>query len=133
MFTVQQVCRKTGLTAHTLRYYEKEKLLPGIGRSAGGFRQYTDEDLEALSMICCLKNTGMPLKDIARFMALTREGDQTLRARCEMLKNHRETVLEKMEEMQRHLDKVTCKYHFFSKKLKAYEAGEEMQDNGGQR
>ena len=125
------------ISERCLYYSQKSKKVNTIGqlfsKFFSTFRQYTDEDLEALSMICCLKNTGMSLKDIARFMALTREGDQTLRARCEMLKNHRETVLEKMEEMQRHLDKVTCKYHFFSKKLKAYEAGEKKQDNGRQR
>ena len=72
MYTIHEVCERTGLTAHTLRYYEKEKLLPSVGRSAGGFRQYSDEDMESLMMICCLKNTGMSLQDIARFMELTR-------------------------------------------------------------
>lgn len=124
MYTIQEVCKKTGLTAHTLRYYEKEKLLPNVGRSAGGFRQYTDEDIESLAIICCLKNTGMSLHNIAQFMELTREGDQTLRERCEMLKKHRETVIERMEEMQRYLDKVTWKCNFFSQKLREYEERE---------
>lgn len=128
MYTIQEVCRKTGLTAYTLRYYEKEKLLPEIERSAGGFRQYTEDDLEALAMICCLKNTGMSVQDIARFMALTREGDQTLRARYEMLKAHRETVLGQMEEMQRYLDKVTWKCNYFLQKLKAYEEADEAEN-----
>ena len=121
MYSIHEVCERTGLTAHTLRYYEKEKLLPSVGRSAGGFRQYTDEDMESLAMICCLKNTGMSLQDIARFMELTREGDQTLRERCELLKRHRERVLERMEEMQRHLEKVSCKVEYFSRKLDEYE------------
>ena len=92
MYTIHKACEKTGLAAHTLRYYEKERLLPNVSRSRGGFCQYSDEDLEALGLICCLKNTGMPLSDIARFMELTREGDQTLRERCELLK-HTEKVL----------------------------------------
>ena len=121
MYSIHEVCERTGLTAHTLRYYEKEKLLPSVGRSAGGFRQYTDEDMESLTMICCLKNTGMSLQDIARFMELTREGDQTLRQRCELLKRHRERVLERMQEMQRHLEKVSCKVEYFSRKLDEYE------------
>ena len=121
MYSIHEVCERTGLTAHTLRYYEKERLLPSVGRSAGGFRQYTDEDMESLTMICCLKNTGMSLQDIARFMELTREGDQTLRERCELLKRHRERVLERMEEMQRHLEKVSCKVEYFSRKLDEYE------------
>ena len=129
MYTIREVCEKTGLTAHTLRYYEKEKLLPSVGRSAGGFRQYSDEDMEKLAMICCLKNTGMSLQEIAQFMALAREGDSTLQARCEMLKKHRESVLERMEEMQRYLDKVTRKYDFYSKRLKEYEQQQKSLQN----
>ena len=128
MYSIQEVCRRTGLTADTLRYYDKEELLPSVSRSSGGFRQYSDEDLESLAMICCLKNTGMSVQSIARFMELTREGDQTLRERCEMLNKHRETVIERMEEMQRHLDKVTWKCNFFSQKLKEYEEGSRKED-----
>ena len=124
MYTIQDVCRKTGLSAHTLRYYEKEGLLTDIGRSAGGFRQYSDEDLEGLGLICCLKNTGMSLQEIARFMQLTHEGEHTLLERVELLRKHREDVVERMSEMQRYLDKVTWKLNFFSEKLKAYEERE---------
>ena len=123
MYSIQEVSQKTGLTAHTLRYYEKEGLLSGVGRTQGGFRQYTDEDLERLGLICCLKNTGMSIQEIARFVQLTHEGDRTLEERVELLRAHRERVLEKMAEMQKHLDKVTWKLSFFSEKLRAYEAG----------
>ena len=122
MYSIQDVSRKTGLTAHTLRYYEKEGLIPSIERSQGGIRQYTDEDLEALGLICCLKNTGMSLQEIARFVQLTHEGDHTLEERVELLREHRERVLERMAEMQEHLDKVTWKLNFFTEKLKAYQA-----------
>ena len=117
MYTIHEVCGKTDLTAHTFRYHEKERLLPNVGRSQGGFRQYSDEGLEALRLICCLKNTGMALTDIARFMELTREGDQTLLERCELLKRHKEVVPTRMSEMERHLEKVTHKLDHFSNKL----------------
>ena len=123
MYTIQEVRKKTGLTAHTLRYYEKEGLLSGVERTQGGFRQYTDEDLERLGLICCLKNTGMSIQEIARFVQLTHEGDHTLKERVELLREHRERVLGRMEEMQKHLDKVTWKLNFFSEKLRAYEEG----------
>ena len=123
MYSIQDVSKKTGLTAHTLRYYEKEGLISGVERTQGGFRQYTDEDLERLGLICCLKNTGMSIQEIARFVQLTREGDHTLQERVELLRAHRERVLERMAEMQKHLDKVTWKLNFFTEKLRAYEAG----------
>ena len=122
MYSIQDVSNKTGLSTHTLRYYEKEGLISGVERSQGGFRQYTDEDLERLGLIRCLKNTGMSIQEIARFVQLTHEGDHTLEERVELLREHRERVLERMAEMQKHLDKVTWKLNFFTEKLKAYQA-----------
>ena len=124
MYSIQEVSRKTGLSTHTLRYYEKEGLISGVDRTPGGFRQYTDEDMEALGLICCLKNTGMSLQEIARFVRLTHEGDQTLKERVMLLREHRENVLARMAEMQKYLDKVTWKLNFFSEKLRAYESAE---------
>ena len=100
MYSIQEISKKTGLSAHTLRYYEKEGLISGVERSPGGIRQYDEEDLEAIWLICCLKNTGMSLREIAHFLSLTRQGDQTLRERVEFLR----------------------KLNFFSDRLDAYEA-----------
>ena len=121
MYSIQDVSKKTGLSAHTLRYYEKEGLLTHVERSPGGFRQYSDGDLEELGLICCLKNTGMSLQEITRFVTLTHEGEQTLKERVELLREHRENVIARMAEMQKYLDKVTWKLNFFSEKLRAYE------------
>ena len=121
MYSIQDVSNKTGLSTHTLRYYEKEGLISGVERSQGGFRQYSEEDLERLGLIRCLKNTGMSIQEIARFVKLTHEGDHTLEERVELLREHRERVLERMAEMQEHLDKVTWKLNFFTEKLRAYE------------
>ena len=120
MYSIQEACEKTGLTAHTLRFYEKEGLLTNVGRSAGGFRQYSDEDMEWLGLICCLKNTGMPLQEIARFVQLAHEGDRTLEERVELLKDHRKKLIERMAEMQQYLEKITWKVNFFSEKLETW-------------
>ena len=121
MYSIQEVCMKTGLSAHTLRYYEKEGLLTNVHRTPGGFRQYSDEDLEWLGLICYLKNTGMALQEISRFVNLAHKGDATLRERVDLLKNHREKMLFRMNEMQQYLDKITWKVNFFSEKLQEYE------------
>ena len=121
MYSIQDVSKKTGLSAHTLRYYEKEGLLVDVERTPGGFRQYSDADLESLNLICCLKNTGMSLQEITRFLELTHQGDQTLKERVELLRAHREQVINRMQEMQIYLDKVTWKLNFFSEKLREYE------------
>ncbi|MBR4332294.1 MAG: MerR family transcriptional regulator [Clostridia bacterium] len=121
VYSIQEVSKKTGLSAHTLRFYEKEGLLCHVERSPGGFRQYTDEDLEALGLICCLKNTGMSLQEITRFVQLTHAGEQTLKERVELLREHRENMIARIAEMQKYLDKVTWKVNFFTEKLRAYE------------
>ncbi len=131
MYSIQDVSKKTGLSAHTLRYYEKEGLITGVERTPGGFRQYSDEDLEGLGLICCLKNTGMSLQEIARFVELTHQGDHTLKERVELLREHRENVLERVSEMQRYLDKVTWKLNYFTEKLNAYEAGRKDEGEAG--
>lgn len=130
MYSIQEVSKRTGFTAHTLRFYEKEGLLPGVERSPSGIRQYSDADLEILSGICCLKNTGMSLREIARFMQLAREGDGTLPQRVALLRTHREEVLARMEEMQSHLDKVTRKLAVYEEKLRAYEGRETEAESG---
>lgn len=122
MYSIKDVSEKTGLSAHTLRYYEREGLLSGVERTSGGFRQYSDADLEALWLICCLKNTGMSLQEITRFVNLAREGDGTLRQRLEMLEAHRDDVIARMREMQRYLDKVNRKIDFYNEKLQEYES-----------
>ena len=119
---------KTGLSAHTLRYYEREGLLSGVERTPGGFRQYTDAHLEALWLICCLKNTGMSLQEITRFVNLAREGDHTLKQRLELLQAHRDDVIARMDEMQRYLDKVNWKIDFYNEKLREYENRNEAQE-----
>ncbi len=128
MYTIQDVSQKTGLSAHTLRYYEKEGLLSPVKRTQGGFRQYSDGDLEALGLICCLKNTGMSLEEIKRFVQLTRQGDQTLKERVKLLREHRESVIQRVDEMQKYLDKVTWKLNFFSEKLRAYETTKDQKE-----
>ena len=120
-YTIKDVSEKTGLSAHTLRYYEKAGLLTGVGRTTGGFRKYSEEDMEQLGLICCLKNTGMPLEEIARFVELSQKGDQTLRERVQLLEEHRESVKERIAQMQAYLDKVNAKLSHFSGKLAAYE------------
>jgi DNA-binding transcriptional MerR regulator len=120
-YTIRQVSEKTGLSAYVLRFYEKEGLLPHVGRADNGFRHYSEEDLEWLGLICCLKKTGVALKQIKEFVDLSAEGDETLKKRCDMLIRHKRNVEEKILKMQRHLEKVTCKIAFFTKQCSDYE------------
>jgi DNA-binding transcriptional MerR regulator len=87
-YTVSVAAEKANLSPNALRYYEKEGLLPHIKRSKSGIRHYSDEDLEWLSLVCCLKNTGMSIKQIRGFVNLSLQGPETLKDRCDMLIEH---------------------------------------------
>jgi DNA-binding transcriptional MerR regulator len=118
-FTIKQVSEKTSLPPHVLRYYESEGLLPSIGRSRAGIRRYTEDDLEWLALIRCLKNTGMSIKQIKNFVELSVQGDSTLLERCGLLREHKTAVENQMAEMQKHLEKVTCKIDYFTRQYEA--------------
>ncbi|MDR1540903.1 MAG: MerR family transcriptional regulator [Clostridiales bacterium] len=119
-YTIKQVSEKTNLSAHVLRYYEKEGLLSRVSRSGSGFRHYSEDDLEWLSLICCLKNTGMSLKQIKDFVDLSAQGGKTLKQRLEMLAEHKKNVEDQINQMHKHLDKVSCKISCFTKQYEEY-------------
>jgi DNA-binding transcriptional MerR regulator len=103
-----------------LRYYEHEGLLPSVGRSLSGIRRYSENDLEWLGLICCLKNTGMSIKQIKNFVEMSVTGDKTLKQRCELLEEHKKNVETQIQEMQKHLRKVTLKIEKFTKQYQEY-------------
>jgi DNA-binding transcriptional MerR regulator len=119
-FTVRIAAEKAHLSPNALRYYEKEGLLPHVNRSKSGYRHYTEDDLEWLSLICCLKNTGMSIKQIRDFVNLSLQGPETLKDRCEMLCAHKQEVEERIAEMNRHLEKVTHKIAYFTQQYDTY-------------
>lgn len=112
-YSIAEVAEKTHLTPHTLRYYEKEGLLPFVDRSDSGNRDFKDKDLEWLELICCLKNTGMPIKQIKEYIQLCLKGDNTIDVRREIFIKHREEVISQIAELQRNLDKINCKINFY--------------------
>ena len=113
-YSMKQVSEKMKIPEYTLRYYEKEGLLPAIRRSRGGIRRFTEEDLEWLGLVFCLKGTGMPIKRIREFIELSGQGDQTLPQRCEILLAHKRDVENRIASMKTQLDKVNQKIHCFS-------------------
>ncbi|EPR09514.1 MerR family transcriptional regulator [Ruminiclostridium papyrosolvens] len=119
-YSIKQVSEKTNLKAHVLRYYEREGLLPNVSRSESGIRRYSEEDLEWLGLICCLKNTGMSIKQIREFVALSAQGKGTLKQRCDLLIEHKKTVESQIEEMHNHLKKVTHKIEYFTSQYEEY-------------
>ena len=124
-YTVGEMARRLGVPASTIRYYDKEGLLPFVGRSSGGIRVFTEKDFEWLRIIECLKKTGMSLKDIREYIELAMQGDSTIDARLAMqgdetiarrleLFRKQRTVLEtRMAELQQTMDTLDYKCWFY--------------------
>ena len=109
LYTIGDVSQKTGLPAPTLRYYDKEGLLPFVNRGNGGIRKFQDTDLEWLRMIECLKASGLQIRDIKRYIDLTVQGDSTIEERRKMFYKQIEQVKRDMRALQNTLDMLTYK------------------------
>ncbi|MFI9106003.1 MerR family transcriptional regulator [Streptomyces fildesensis] len=99
-YTISEVVTVTGLSAHTLRWYERIGLMPHVDRSHTGQRRYTNRDLHWLAFVGKLRLTGMPVADMVRYAEMVREGEQTFAARQELLVAHREDVHRRIAELQ---------------------------------
>jgi DNA-binding transcriptional MerR regulator len=107
--TIQEAAERTGLTAHTLRYYERIGLLDPVARGTGNQRRYDATDLAWLAFLQRLRATGMSIRNMQRFAELRRVGPDTVAARRALLEEHRDELLERIVELQRDLLALTEK------------------------
>lgn len=89
----------SGISAHTLRFYEKQGILQPVGRAGNGHRRYRQQDLLWLEFVVRLKRTGMPLAQIRQYAALRAEGEASLRARLALLEDHRTRLAATIDEL----------------------------------
>jgi DNA-binding transcriptional MerR regulator len=111
--TIGQVAAATGLTTHTLRYYERAGLLHAVGRTAAGHRLYSPADLDWLEFVMRLKATGMPIVGMQAFARLREAGTATFEPRRDMLVAHRDAVLARIAELQTNLAAITDKIDWY--------------------
>ena len=115
-YTISEAAEKTGLPPSTIRFYDKEGLLPNIKRK-NGIRVFEDMDLRLMGLLTCLKNTGMPIKRIRNYVELTSKGDDTLQERYEIIKAQRQFVLDQIEQLQYYLEELDFKDWYYNKAL----------------
>lgn len=117
-FTIRQVAEATGLSIHTLRYYEKVGLLAPIYRASNGHRRYSAEDIAWLEFLVRLRETGMPIKKVIAFADLVRQHPNEVSERRVLLEEHRNQVKQHLEELTRHLQVIDLKVEHY-KQLEA--------------
>ncbi|XOJ02061.1 MerR family transcriptional regulator [Paenibacillus polymyxa] len=118
-YLIGEVAKKLDLTVYTLRYYDKEGLMPFVERTTSGTRLFKDSDIDFLKIIQCLKLTGMPIKDIKDFIVWCSEGDSTLKQRYDMFTERKAIVEAQMEELRRTMEVIEHKRSYYETALEA--------------
>ena len=113
-YTISEVAAFTGLSAHTLRWYERIGLMSHVDRSHTGQRRFTNADLDWLAFVGKLRLTGMPVADMVRYAELLREGDHTFDERKELLEATRHDVRTRIAELQDTLAVLDYKIEFYA-------------------
>ena len=115
--SISDAARASGVSAHTLRYYEREGLLDPVDRAASGHRRYAEEDLARIQFLTKLRATGMPIRKVREYADLMRRGDVTNAERLALLEAHRDAVRAQLAETQRTLDLIDYKINLYREKL----------------
>lgn len=115
-YTISEAARLVGVAPSTLRYYDKEGLIPNINRK-NGIRIFDDTDVRFLQLLSCLKNTGMPIKRIREYVELIKQGDSTLYDRYKLIQEQRRLVKLQIEQLDYYMQELDFKDWYYRKAL----------------
>lgn len=118
-YSINETSQLTGLSKYTLRYYEKEKLIPEVKRDSRGYRVYTEQDIEWLTFLLNIRQTGMPINKIKQFSQM-RLKIETIPARRQMLLEHKESIIKQEEKLKKSMVAIDAK-------IKRYERYAQLQ------
>lgn len=118
-YTIKDAASQMGIPASTIRYYDKEGLLPFMERLESGYRVFAEKDLAALRIIDCLKKTGMSIKEIRQFSQWLKQGDASLQQRYEMFLERRRAVEEQMAQLQEIKNTIDYKCWYYETAIAA--------------
>ena len=118
-YTIGQVAKMMGISTFTLRYYDKEGLLPFVKRTANGVRVFEESDLAFLHVINCLKHTGMPIHDIRNYIVWAEEGDASLQKRYDLFQKQRHKIDRQIKQLMEYRKCIDFKCRYYQEALKA--------------
>ena len=110
---IADVSERYDISLDTLRYYERIGLIPPVNRNKSGIRDYSEIDLKRVEFIKCMRSAGLPIDVLVEYVGLVKQGDKTIEARKGILKEQREQLLVKMDEMQKTLDMLNYKIEVY--------------------
>jgi len=115
--SIAEAAEISGLSAHTLRYYERAGLLEPVCRNRSGHRRYREADLERITFLARLRATGMPIREVRRYAELMQAGENTNAARLALLEGHRDAVRAGLETTTKSLELIEWKINFYKERL----------------
>lgn len=115
--TITEVSKKYGLSADTLRYYERVGLIPTVHRNKSGVRDYTQEDCNWVEFIKCMRGAGLTIEVLIDYVTMFQQGDSTIDERKTLLIDQRKALSEKIEEMNKTLERLDHKIDLYEKGL----------------
>ena len=126
---IREVSARYDISSDALRYYERIGLIPPVNRNKSGIRDYNEIDVRRVEFIKCMRSAGLPIDVLIEYVGLVQQGDKTIEARKEILKEQRELLVARMKEMQKTLDIVDHKIQAYEKAgLKKEKEMIEMED-----
>ena len=112
---IAEVSKRYGISSDTLRYYERIGLIPPVNRNKIGIRDYSEIDVKRVEFIKCMRSSGLPIEVLIVYVGLYQQGDRTIEARKDILKEQRKKLVAKMQEMQKTLDILDYKIEVYEK------------------
>ncbi len=113
--TIKEVAEKYDISTDALRYYERVGMIPSVTRSAGGIRNYTDDDIAWVELVICMRGAGLPVEAIIEYVRLFKEGDSTMQARLDLLKEQRENLLMQRKKIEETINRLNYKISVYEK------------------
>lgn len=118
-YTIKEAAKISGINPHTIRFYDRQGLLPFMQRDPNGIRQFSDLDMECLEIITMLKSTGMTIKGIKKYLDLCVLGDTELEKRLQFMQDHKAEVERQMDEYKKYMEIIGYKIWYYETAIKA--------------
>lgn len=115
--TIKEVSEKFNISQDTLRYYERVKMIPEVTRTSGGIRDYQEEDLGWVQLAICMRSAGLPIEVMIEYVNLFQQGDHTIPARLELLKNQMDVLKSQKKHIEETMERLSYKISIYEKAM----------------
>ncbi len=116
--TIKEVSEKYGISQDTLRYYERMQMIPRVHRTPGGIRDYREQDLRWVELALCMRSAGLPIEVMIEYLRLFQEGDSTIPARLELLKEQMEALQAQKAQLEATMERLSYKIQRYEDALR---------------